>query len=186
MNRHDSNPRRTAAVPSPFGWIPLPVRMLFYAVGFLGLVLVALPWLFHQLDVWVPAVHVEMGWFRIVGVVLFVVSFSLYSAASYVLTRRGKGAYVEFDPPTELVVVGPYRYVRNPIVAFLLGSMLGEALSLSSTGVLLMFLVFLVLSHLQVTRLEEPLLRKRFGRAYDEYRAHVPRWMPRLTPWKAP
>jgi protein-S-isoprenylcysteine O-methyltransferase Ste14 len=167
-------------------WIPLPVRMFFYAVGFLGLVLVALPWLFFQIDVHLPVLHVEIGWVRAVGVVLFVVSFPLYLAASYVLTRRGKGAYVEFDPPTELVVTGPYRYVRNPVVAFLLGSMLGEAISLSSTGILLMFGCFLALSHRQVTHSEEPSLRKRFGRAYEEYCAHVPRWIPRRSPWTAP
>lgn len=167
-------------------WIPLPVRMFVYGVGFLGLVLGALPWAFHQIDVRFPVVHVEIGWFRLVGIGLFVVSFSLYLWASYVLTRRGKGAYVEFDPPTELVVSGPYRYVRNPVVAFLLGTMLGEAMGLSSTGVLLMFLCFLVLTHRQVTHLEEPLLSKRFGRAYNDYRAHVPRWIPRRTPWKAP
>jgi len=167
-------------------WIPLPIRMLFYTAGFLGLVLVGLPWLFHRLDVRFPAVHVEIGWFRLAGAALFGVGLSLYLAASYVLTRRGKGAFVEFDPPRELVVEGPYRYVRNPVVACLLGAMLGEAISLSSTGVLLMFLCFMVLAHRQVTRLEEPLLRKRFGPSYDDYCAHVPRWIPRRTPWTAP
>lgn len=129
--------------------------------------------------------HVEIGWLRLVGAILFVVGLSLYLAASYVLTRRGKGAFVEFDPPTALVVEGPYRYVRNPVVACLLGAMLGEAITLSSTGVLLMFLCFLVLAHRQVTRLEEPLLRKRFGRAYEDYCARVPRWIPRHSSWRA-
>ena len=160
--------------------------MFFYGAGFLGVVLVALPWAFYQVDVRFPAVHVEIGWLRTVGVVLFAVSFALYLGASYVLTRWGKGAYVEFDPPTRLVVTGPYRYVRNPVVAFLLGSMLGEAIGLSSTGVLLMFLIFVGLSWVQVTRFEEPVLRKRFGQSYDEYCAQVPRWIPRTRPWKAP
>ncbi len=169
-----------------FERIPLPVRMFFYTAGFLGLVLVGLPWVFHRLDMRFPVVHVEIGWFRLVGVIVFVVGLSLYGAASYVLTHRGKGAFVEFDPPTVLVVDGPYRYVRNPVVACLLGTMLGEAISLSSTGVLLMFFCFLVLAHRQVTRLEEPLLRKRFGRAYDDYCAHVSRWIPRRSPCRAP
>lgn len=171
------------ASPSLLTRIPLPVRMVAYAVGFLGLVLGAVPWAFHQIDVRYPAVHVEIGRLRVVGVVLFVVCFTLYLAASYILTHRGKGAYVEFDPPTELVVTGPYRYVRNPVVTLLLGSMLGEALALSSTGITLMFLIFIALSYVQISRFEEPVLRERFGRAYDEYCAHVPRWIPRLTPW---
>jgi len=156
--------------------IPLPVRMLFYGVGFLGVVLVALPWACYRIDVYLPSVHVEIGRpARIAG-------FVLYLGASYVLTRRGKGAYVEFDPPTELVVVGPYRYCRNPVVATLLGTMLGEAIALSSTGILIMFCVIAFLANGQVKRIEEPLLGKRFGRSYEEYCAAVPRWIPRIPP----
>ena len=179
-----ARPPRPTDVGSPLERIPLLLRMLVYGVAFLGVVLVALPWAFHRIDVYLPAVHVEIGGFRLVGAVLFAVSLALYLAASYVLTWRGKGAYVEFDPPKELVVTGPYRYVRNPVVTFLLGAMLGEAIGLSSTGILLMVCVFVILVHLQISRMEEPLLRKRFGRAYEEYCTHVPRWIPRVRPWQ--
>ena len=79
-----------------------------------------------------------------------------------------------------------FGWIPLPVVACLLGTMLGEAISLFSTGALLMFLCCVVLAHRQVTLLEEPLLRKRFGRAYDDYCAHVPRWIPRRSPWRAP
>jgi protein-S-isoprenylcysteine O-methyltransferase Ste14 len=154
--------------------------MFLYGVGFLLAVLVGLPSAFYQIDVRFPAVHVESGWFRLVGVVLFAVCFAVYLGSSYVLSRHGKGAYVEFDPPEQLVVVGPFRCVRNPVAACLVGMTLGEAIALSSTGVFLMFCVLAVLAHLQVVRMEEPLLRKRFGRAYDDYCARVPRWFPPL------
>lgn len=182
----DTGPQGPTAVRSPFGWIPLPIRMAVYAVGFLAVMLGALPWLFYRIDVRVPVVHVDIGQLRIVGVVLFVVGLVLYTGASGVLVRRGKGAFVEFDPPTKLVVEGPYRYVRNPVAGFLLATALGEVIALSSTGALLLFCIYVVVAHLQVTRLEEPLLRKRFGRAYDEYCAHVPRWIPRRSRWEAP
>jgi len=160
--------------------------MCLYTVGFLGLVLVGLPWVFHRIDVHFTTLHVEIGWLRLVGLALLVAGLSLYLAASYLLTHRGRGAFVEFDPPTVLVVEGPYRYVRNPVVGFLLWTMLGEAIALSSTGVLLMVFCFMVLTHRQVTRIEEPLLRERFGHVYDDYCAHVPRWVPRWSRWKAP
>lgn len=180
-----NNPSPESAPPrppvrSPFSRIPLPLRMLVYGVAFLGLVLVAIPWAFYQLDVYLPAAHVQIGYpLRVAGAAFGLVCFLLYLGASYVLTRHGKGAYVEFDPPTELVVVGPYHYCRNPVVATLLGTMLGEALALSSTGILLMFGVFAFLASRQVQRIEEPLLRKRFGRSYEDYCARVPRWIPR-------
>ena len=62
---------------SPLQRIPLTLRMLFYGVFFLGAVLVGLPWAFYQIDVYFPAVHVEIGSFRIVGVILTVICFSL-------------------------------------------------------------------------------------------------------------
>ena len=31
---------------------------------------------------------------------------------------------------------------------------------------------------------EEPALTRKFGAAYEEYRRNVPRWLPRLTPWR--
>ena len=159
--------------------IPLGVRMTVYTLAFLGVVLGALPWAFSQIDVWLPAVHVELGRWRVIGVIWFVASLAAYLAISYVLAARGKGPFVEFDPPRELVIEGPYRYVRNPIVCALVSTMFGEAVALSSTGVLLMAVLFAVLGHVQVMRFEEPLLRQRYGKSYVDYCARVPRWLPR-------
>jgi len=161
--------------------------MAAYGILFLGTVLALLPWVFYQIDVFIPAVHMEIGsFYRILGGLLFAAALTMYLLSSYVLTRQGKGAFVEFDPPTELVVSGPFRYMRNPVAAFLLASMLALSIALSSTGVLLMFLVFTGLANLQVRRIEEPLLRERYGRAYEQYCAHVPRWLPRAHPWDPP
>lgn len=173
---------------APFGLaprlarIPLAARMLFYGVFFLSLALVGLPWLAYRVDVHWPAVHVEIGPLRLLGAAVFAVFLGVYVYASYDLSRRGRGAYVEFDPPREFVSSGPYRWCRNPIAGAVLGMLLGEALALSSTGVLLLFLVALPLAHAQVVWLEEPLLRRRFGTAYAEYAARVPRWLPRRSP----
>jgi len=161
--------------------IPLPLRMFVYGVAFLGLVLVAVPWAFYQIDVLLPVLHLELDFaIRVAGAVFAVICLALYLASSYVLTRNGKGAYVEFDPPAELVIVGPYRFCRNPVVVTLLGTMLGEAIALSSTGVLLMFGLFAFLANGQVQRIEEPLLRERFGSSYEDYCARVPRWIPAI------
>lgn len=159
--------------------IPLVLRMILYGTFFLAFVLVGLAWLSHRLDVFVPTVHAELGWIRVLGAVLACVCLGIYIRTSYVLTARGRGAFVEFDPPAELVVTGPYRWVRNPIAASLVATILGEALLLSSTGIFVMFLIALLLAHLQVVLLEEPLLRKRFGQPYVDYLRRVPRWIPR-------
>ncbi len=166
--------------------IPLAVRILVYGAFFLTGVLVGLAWLAYRIDVPVPVCHVEMGWFRTVGAALFVACLSVYVRSSCVLSTLGRGAYVEFDAPRELVASGPYRWVRNPISVSVIGMLLGEALALSSTGVLLMFLLSLPVAHLQVVFLEEPLLRRRFGQSYVDYLAQVPRWLPRLPRRRLP
>lgn len=160
--------------------VPLAVRMAVYGVVFLSAVLVVLPWAAYRLDVYAPSCHVEIGWPRILGWVLFAACLVTYVWSSYLLSRRGRGAYVEFDPPTQFVADGPYRRVRNPVAACVLGMLLGEAVALSSTGVFLLFLLSILVAHLQVVLVEEPLLRKRFGPSYEEYLARVPRWIPRL------
>ncbi len=162
--------------------IPLPVRMLAYAAAFLAVMLVALPWLAFRLDVALPTWRVEVGIpLRTLGWLIFGVSLALYLYASYLLSARGRGAYVEFDPPAEFVASGPFRYARNPIAGSLVVCFLGLALAYSSTGIALLFLIAIPLAHLQVIWLEEPLLERRFGQAYRTYMRTTPRWLPRLT-----
>ena len=160
------------------GRIPLALRMSFYSLFFLGLVLVVLPWLCHRLDVALPAWHVEIGWWRAAGAIVFAGFLAAYAYCSYELTSRGRGAYVEFDPPSRFVAEGPYRWVRNPVAVCVVGMILGEALALSSTGIFMLFVAAIPLAHLQVVLIEEPLLRRRFGSPYEDYLHRVPRWIP--------
>ncbi len=159
--------------------IPLRLRMLIYGASFLSVLLIGLPWLAYRLDVLLPAWHAEIGWFRVIGVVLFAAALITYARSAHLLSSRGRGGYVEFDPPRAFVAEGPYLWVRNPIAGCAVLTLLGEAISFSSTGIFLLFLVSLPLAHLQVILLEEPLLRKRFGQSYTDYLAQVPRWIPR-------
>ncbi|HSA26438.1 MAG TPA: isoprenylcysteine carboxylmethyltransferase family protein [Phycisphaerae bacterium] len=179
---HRGSGGRAPVRPGVRAWldsIPLTARMIFYAIFFLTGVLVGLPYLAYQIDVHLPACRVDIGVFRYVGVAVFVLFFVIYARGSYTLTRLGRGAYVEFDPPKEFVATGPFCWCRNPIAGSVVGMILGEALAFSSVGIFLLFLVAIPLAHLQVVLLEEPLLERRFGSAYNDYRARVPRWFPR-------
>jgi protein-S-isoprenylcysteine O-methyltransferase Ste14 len=164
------------------GWlrkVPLPARMGIYGSLFLALTLAGLPTLAYRIDLAYPQWHLELACLRIAGVLLFIAALAMYCWSSYLLTHHGRGAYVEFDPPAQLVVTGPFRWMRNPIAASVVLMLLGEAIALSSTGIFLLFLLAIPLAHLQATRIEEPRLAKRFGPAYLDYRRQVPRWLPR-------
>ena len=86
-------------------------------------------------------------------------------------------------PPQRLVVVGFYRYVRNPMY---LGFFVGWAglwvvfettVAIKVASVMVLGVVLFVLLY------EEPTLRKMFGAEYEEYCRNVPRWWPRMRAW---
>ena len=165
---------------SAWASLPLSVRIAFCYALFVGFIVVLLPWCASRLDRHVAALSIGLPLaVRIGGGLLLGLGLIGYHVSSHHLTSRGRGAYIEFDPPKQFVASGPFRWCRNPIAASALLIVLGEGLTFSSGGILALFVLGLLLAHLQVVVMEEPLLRKRFGAAYEEYLARVPRWIPR-------
>src|SRR5262245_56634993 len=62
----------------------------------------------------------------------------------------------------------------------------GQALLFGALGLVLLGAVLWLAFHLFVLAYEEPTLQGTFGAEYEVYRANVPRWVPRLTPWRGP
>jgi protein-S-isoprenylcysteine O-methyltransferase Ste14 len=120
---------------------------------------------------------------QIPGLVFLLIGLALFLASLRRFASEGKGTLAPWDPPRRLVVNGPYRYVRNPMISGVLFVLFGEALVLLSTAHLSWAVTFFVLNGIYIPLLEEPQLRHRFGVAYDEYCRHVPRLVPRLRPW---
>ena len=119
-------------------------------------------------------------WF---GAWLLLNGLALGGWCAWLLTTAGQGTPFPLDPPRRLVAMGPYQYVRNPMVWAVWLILAGEALLLRSAA-LGAYAAFLVaLSWCLVRRVEEPALRRRFGPAYDQYAQGVPRWLPRRRPW---
>jgi protein-S-isoprenylcysteine O-methyltransferase Ste14 len=89
-------------------------------------------------------------------------------------------------PPQRLVVVGFYRYVRNPMyVGFAAGWIgLWAVFGRASLAAILIVAAVALAVHLFVILYEEPTLKGKFGRDYEDYRRHVRRWWPRLHPWE--
>ena len=102
---------------------------------------------------------------------------SLWCVKDFVV--RGKGTPAPFDPPTRLVLQGPYRYARNPMYVGLFLVLIGEAMLYASLFILLYSLVLLSAAHMFVVFYEEPTLRREFGESYEQYLRSVPRWLPR-------
>jgi protein-S-isoprenylcysteine O-methyltransferase Ste14 len=100
------------------------------------------------------------------------------------LWLRGYAAgYVQKN--SALTVTGPYAHVRNPLY---LGSILisaGFAVALGSWAFWVALAAFFLLIYVPVIASEEAFLRQHFAE-FDWYAAHVPRLIPRLTPFRSP
>lgn len=112
------------------------------------------------------------------------VAFGLWFLVWTVLLfdRVGEGA-LAVGTPIHLVVRGPYRRVRNPMMTAVFSIQLGTAAIAASPWLLAWFALFCTLVVIAVPVFEEPHLARRFGADYDAYRRHVPRWIPRVTAW---
>jgi protein-S-isoprenylcysteine O-methyltransferase Ste14 len=123
---------------------------------------------------------------QLAGLALLVLGLILFVASLRRFATEGRGTLAPWDPPRALVVRGPYRYVRNPMISGVVFVLFGEGLVLLSRPHLVWAVTFLGINALYVPLLEEPLLEQRFGEAYREYCRHVPRLFPRLRPWPGP
>jgi protein-S-isoprenylcysteine O-methyltransferase Ste14 len=114
-------------------------------------------------------------------VILIGLTIMIITISSFI--RIGKGTLAPWSPTKKLVVKGLYKYVRNPMILGVFTVLLGEALSLWSENILIWAGIFFVINTIYFIIYEEPNLEQRFGNEYREYKKHVPRWLPRFTPY---
>jgi protein-S-isoprenylcysteine O-methyltransferase Ste14 len=121
---------------------------------------------------------------RILGAVLVVAGAAVLLHAFARFVREGLGTPAPVAPTQRLVVGGLYRYVRNPMYVAVIATIVGQALLLGRM-VLLWYALLATAAMVSFVRwYEEPTLRRQFGEAYDEYRATVPGWRPKLSALK--
>jgi protein-S-isoprenylcysteine O-methyltransferase Ste14 len=119
--------------------------------------------------------------FRAAGACLVLVGLVslLDSFARFVF--EGMGTPAPVAAPSQLVVSGQYRYVRNPMYVAVLALVLGEGVALARPILLAYALLLWLIFHLFIVLYEEPALASRFGTAYGRYRRSVGRWLPRVS-----
>jgi protein-S-isoprenylcysteine O-methyltransferase Ste14 len=159
---------------------PTTVASLTVGVSFLALWFWLLPpWLSFHLDTTGAA-----RW-RWLGAVLSVLGFSVALRCIWDFGRTGHGTPAPIAPPQRLVVVGFYRYLRNPMYVGFIAGWLGlwVVFGRANQAALSVALVAVVAIVMFVQLYEEPTLRKMFGAEYEEYCRNVRRWLPRMRPW---
>jgi protein-S-isoprenylcysteine O-methyltransferase Ste14 len=132
--------------------------------------------------------HVDSRWtagspfawaMRGLGVILLLAGLALFCWCVALFARVGRGTLAPWDPTQRLVAVGPYRYVRNPMITGVATVLAGLALFMGSWVLAAWFAMFVAFNFAYFVLVEEPGLEHRFGAPYREYKARVPRWIPR-------
>jgi protein-S-isoprenylcysteine O-methyltransferase Ste14 len=118
---------------------------------------------------------------RLLALPLFAVALSVYLWSVWNFGSRGKATPLPIDAPKRLAVEGPYLHTRNPMYLAVMSALLGWLLVYQSLGLLLYTIGVGSAFASFVIWYEEPHLRRQFGEQYDQYRARVPRWLPRRS-----
>lgn len=167
---HDSSPIVTllTSVAS------LAVGSAFFALWFWLLP----PWLGFHVDTATP------GW-RWLAAIPSILGFAVALRCVWDFGRTGHGTPAPIAPPQKLVVVGFYRFVRNPMyLGFILGWIgLWIVFGQANPIVIISAAAVILGVHLFVLLYEEPTLRNKFGPDYAIYCQNVRRWLPRFHPW---
>ncbi|MEN9498807.1 MAG: hypothetical protein RIS83_626 [Pseudomonadota bacterium] len=110
------------------------------------------------------------------GMLVLFLGIALIGWALLALVQAGNDPRPD-RPDAALVTTGPFRFSRNPIYLGFLVVVLGFALRWGDlAGWLALLACHLALDRLVVAK-EEAYLSKRFGAAYEGYRARVRRWV---------
>ncbi|MGB2668699.1 MAG: isoprenylcysteine carboxylmethyltransferase family protein [Candidatus Acidiferrum sp.] len=120
-------------------------------------------------------------WGRIPGLLMIAVGGGLVLWCGSILANVG----IFESPgsrmlPREFVVIGPFRYIRNPMSLGATALFAGFGLWLGSISILLFSAILFLIFHFVAVQIEEPGLEKRFGNKYVEYKQTVGRWIPKV------
>jgi protein-S-isoprenylcysteine O-methyltransferase Ste14 len=120
------------------------------------------------------------------GLLAYLIGTTIILWSFWNFLREGRGTPAPVDPPKELVAVGFYRYVRNPMYVGILAMILGHFLWFGYWNLLMYGALVFLAFHTFVTLYEEPTLKRTFGTSYEDYCRRVPRWIPRMSNYRVP
>ena len=156
----------------------IALRASLYSIGFIllfGWIALSLRRFDEDFGVTLPP------WSDVIGIIVMVIGGGLVAACLGLFVVRGRGTGAVFDPPQQFVVIGPYKYVRNPMYIGGLTLLIGFGFYHRSLSIVFSSLIFFLFLHLFVLFYEEPGLEKRFRQSYLDYKRSIKRWIPK---WK--
>ena len=129
-------------------------------------------------------ISIQLGVLRFIGLIPMAVGTGMFIWCYGILVFSGRGTPWPLNPPKKLVTSGFYRFMRNPIMFGYLLILFGEGLFFESSSLILYLIINFVLLHIRTIFIEEPMLKDRFGKPYENYYKTTPRWIPSFKAFK--
>lgn len=120
---------------------------------------------------------------KILGLLFLSAGLILFFYTVFLFRVYGKGTLAPWTPTQTLIIRGPYKYCRNPMITGVFFILIGECFLLRSANMLIWTFAFFLINTFYFILKEEPDLYKRFGEEYKKYKKNVPRWIPRVRPY---
>jgi protein-S-isoprenylcysteine O-methyltransferase Ste14 len=158
--------------------------LIGYVIGFMvfmlaipyGIYAIATTW--YGPDIFNPFIRI------IISLLLVIIGLVFAVWSNIALLLKGKGGptdlfNVAISPRTKhLVVEGPYKYTRNPMVCGAFSCYFAMAIYLNSVPAVIGLIVFFIVVRFYLQETEERRLWRDFGKEFEEYRRHVPMIVP--------
>lgn len=144
------------------------IRALIAFLALPGIVAFALP------AAWIRAANAPLAHPAGLGLLIVGAGALVWCVRDFYV--QGKGTLAPWSPPARLVIVGLYRYTRNPMYVAVTLILLGWAVSFAIAGLAAYAIIVAMAFQLRVVFGEEPWLAERHGQQWIEYARRVPRW----------
>jgi len=155
----------------------LDFRTIFVGTIILFLGLVAGPYIAVQIDYSSP---LNFGFARFLGVPLMFFGAPLGVWATFLVLIPNRNRQSSDPSHESLVISGPYKHIRNPVMLGWLCVLWGEVLFIESVALLIYAIVLTLCIHFWVLAFEEPFLEDKYGDDFKTYMKSVPRWLPKI------
>jgi protein-S-isoprenylcysteine O-methyltransferase Ste14 len=114
--------------------------------------------------------------FNYLGVIFIVLGLAIAKKVSNLFSKADTEIHT-FKNPRRLVTDGIFQFSRNPIYFGFVLALLGLNILLGSVSPFFPVLIFTVITHFWYIPFEEKKMHRQFGKAYEDYRKSVRRWI---------
>ena len=130
-----------------------------------------------------PTIYDDHIVLKIIGYCFMLIGLILFLSSIFMFRIKGKGTLAPWSPTSKLVIDGPYKYVRNPMIIGVISILTGEAFLLNTISILIWAMLFFIINTVYFEFMEEPRLERKFGDDYVSYKNNVNRWIPKMKPY---